>query len=156
MGAFGGNYGSNYTRGSIIIPTRSPYTLQADLCVKKNIKTILCVAGEQLADIFALNFLGAEWEVKLVDCMNDMNFDISDVIDQQIIFYKPDGTRLEKQAQLIEDPNDPNNHFITFVNTAPDTKSILDLVGKWEFSGMVQLSSNDSFQASQRSIFWVS
>lgn len=88
--------------------------------------------------------------------MNDMNFDISDVIDQQIIFYKPDGTRLEKQAQLIEDPNDPNNHFITFVNTAPDTKSILDLVGKWEFSGMVQLSSNDSFQASQRSIFWVS
>lgn len=87
--------------------------------------------------------------------MDKINFDISDVVDQKIIFYKPDGTQIEKQATLEEDANDPDNHYITYANTFPETESILNLVGKYEFAGMVRLANNDSLQSSQRAIFWV-
>ncbi len=108
-----------------------------------------------MANQFALNFLGVEWEIKLLDCVDKTNFNVTDVSDQQIVFYKPDGTQLIKQALLVEDPDNAEIKYIKYRNTAPETKSILDLLGKWEFAGMVQLLSNDSFQTSQRSIFWV-
>lgn len=46
MGAFGPNYGGNYTRESIAITARRAYTLQVDLCANDKVKTDLCVAGE--------------------------------------------------------------------------------------------------------------
>lgn len=109
-----------------------------------------------MTDRFALNFFGLEWRVKLVDCVNDENFDVSTVDSAKIIFYKPDGIRLEKTARLVEDPAASGIFYITYANTAPETTSILNLVGRYEFSGMVILTNLDSFQSSERSIFWVS
>ncbi len=109
-----------------------------------------------MATIFALNHFGARFQVKLVDCVDDTNLDVSNVVEQFIVFYKPDGTRFEKSAILIEEPAASGNFFITYTNTTPETTSILDLVGNWEYAGKVKLNSNDEFQTSERFVFWVS
>ena len=109
-----------------------------------------------MATIFDLNHLGAQFQVKLTDCVDDSDLDTADVIEQFIVFYKPDGTSFEKTATLIEEPAASGDFFITYTNTTPETESILDLIGKWEFAGKVKLVNDDTFQTSQRSIFWVS
>jgi len=109
-----------------------------------------------MATIFSLNHLGAKFQVKLVDCVTDVNIDVSLVTEQFIVFYKPDGTRFEKTATLIEDPEFSGNFFITYTNTTPETESILDLIGSWEYAGKVKLSTSDEFETSERFVFWVS
>ena len=108
-----------------------------------------------MATIFALNHLGAKFQVKLVDCVTDNNINTSDVAEQFIVFYKPDGTRFEKTATLVEEPLASGNFFITYTNTNPETESILDLIGNWQYAGKVKLNSDDEFQTSQRFVFWV-
>jgi len=110
-----------------------------------------------MATIFSLNHLGAKFQVKLVDCVSDANIDVSLVDEQFIVFYKKeDGTRFEKTATLVEDPASSGNFFITYTNTTPETESILDLIGKWEYAGKVKLSTSDEFETSERFVFWVS
>ncbi len=109
-----------------------------------------------MATIFSLDHLGAKFQVKLTDCVSDENINISLVVEQFIVFYKPDGTRFEKTATLIEEPVASDDFFITYTNTDPETESILNLVGKWEFAGKVKLNTDDQFQTSQRFVFWVS
>ncbi len=109
-----------------------------------------------VATTFALDHLGAKFEVKLVDCVTSVNIDISLVTEQFIVFYKPDGTKFEKTATLVEDPPSGGDFFITYTNTSPETESILDLIGNWEYAGKVKLSTNDEFQSSERFVFWVS
>jgi len=109
-----------------------------------------------VATVFALDHLGAKFQVKLVDCVSDDNIDVSNVVEQFIVFYKPDGTRFEKTATLVEEPAASGNFFITYTNTTPETESILDLIGSWEYAGKVKLSTNDEFQTSERFVFWVS
>ena len=104
-----------------------------------------------MAEIFRLDDLGITWRVKLVDCKLDMDFDVSDVEDQFIIFIKPDGTRLEEQAILVEDPISSGIFYIQFSNV---TTSILDLVGNWSYAGKVILDSGSIFTSSSV-IFWV-
>lgn len=104
---------------------------------------------------FALNHFGAKFQAKLVDCISDDNIDVSDVAEQKIVFYKPDGTILEKTATLIEEPVSSGNFFVTYINTAPETESILDLRGKWEYDPSVLLNNSDSFETNQRFVFWV-
>ena len=108
-----------------------------------------------MATIFALDHLGAKFQVKLIDCIDDSNFNVLDVAEQFIVFRKPDGTKFEKTATLVEEPADSDDFFITYTNTDPET-SILDLRGNWEYSGKVKLNNNDSFETSQASVFWVS
>jgi len=109
-----------------------------------------------MATVFALDHLGGKFQVKLVDCVTEVNIDISDVVEQFIVFYKPDGTRFEKTATLIEEPPSSGNFFITYTNTSPETESILDLIGNWQYAGKVKLTTNDEFQTSERFVFWVS
>ena len=109
-----------------------------------------------MATIFALNHFGAKFQVKLTDCVDDSNFDTSDVAEQFIVFYKPDGTRFEKTATLVEDPPSSGDFFITYTNTAPETESILDLIGNWNYAGKVKLNTNDEFSTSEKFVFWVS
>jgi len=109
-----------------------------------------------MATIFALDHLGAQFQVKLLDCITDTDFNTATVTDQFIIFYKPDGTSFEKTALLIENPIDSGVFFITYTNTTPETISILDLVGKWEFVAKVKLNNDDEFETSARFVFWVS
>lgn len=108
-----------------------------------------------MATIFALNHLGAKFQVKLVDCVTDVNIDVSSVTEQFIVFYKPDGATFEKVATLIEEPAASGDFFITYTNTDPETASILDLVGPWQYAGKVKLTNNDEFQTSERFVFWV-
>lgn len=109
-----------------------------------------------MAIIFALNHLGVGFQVKLTDCVDDTNFDVSSVVEQFIVFYKPDGTRFEKTATLEEEPAASGDFFITYTNTIPETESILDLIGNWEYAGKVKLNNNNEFQTSERFVFWVS
>lgn len=109
-----------------------------------------------MASIFALNHLGAKFQVKLTDCTDDSNINTADVVEQFIVFRKPNGVTFEKIAELIEDPPSSGEFFITYTNTTPEVQSILDLRDNWEYAGKVKLSNNDSFQTSQRFVFWVS
>ena len=106
-----------------------------------------------MVTIFALDHLGAKFQVKLTDCVTDNDIDVSDVVEQFIVFYKPNGISFEKTATLELEGSD---NFITYTNTTPETVSILDLVGNWAFAGKVKLTSDDSFQTSERFVFWVS
>jgi len=109
-----------------------------------------------MATIFALDHLGAQFQVKLVDCVSDVDIDTALVDEQFIVFYKPDGTIFEKTATLEELPPSSGKFFITYTNTSPETESILDLIGNWEFAGKVKLTTGDEFQTSERFVFWVS
>jgi len=104
---------------------------------------------------FTLNHLGAKFQVKLTDCIDDSDIDTSNVTAQFIVFYKPDGTRFEKIATLVEDPPSSGEFFVTYTNTTPETESILDVPGPWKYSGKVKLSDNDEFETSEALIFWV-
>ena len=108
-----------------------------------------------MATTFALDHFGAKFQVKLTDCVSGDNIDTANVVEQFIVFYKPDGTRFEKTATLEEDPPTSGNFFITYTNTDPETESILDLRSSWEYAGKVKLSSDDEFQTSGRFVFWV-
>jgi len=107
-----------------------------------------------MARMIALDNQGSVFQAKIIDCQADTIFDLTDVVDQFIVFYKTDGTRFEKQGILVEDlPDNPGQFFIQYENTAAD--SILDLIGKWEYTGKVQLSDGDFAEASTRLPFWV-
>jgi len=106
-----------------------------------------------MATTFALDHLGAKFQVNLTDCVTDNNIDVSTVVEQFIVFYKPNGITFEKSATLEVEGSDS---LITYTNTAPEVTSILDLIGNWEFAGKIKLSNNDSFQSSERFVFWVS
>lgn len=109
-----------------------------------------------MAVTFALNTTGATWRVQLVDCVNDTPFDETMIDTVTMIFYKPDGTILSKDATL---ENDGGIFYITYVNDLPlnDPEIILDLIGKWEYSGAAILNSPNgaNTQSSQRAVFWV-
>ncbi len=60
-----------------------------------------------MATSFALDHLGAKFEVKITDCNNGANFDHTTIIEQSIVFTKPNGTKFEKPATLENDPENP-------------------------------------------------
>ncbi len=108
-----------------------------------------------MADIFALDHFGVKFQVKLTDCVSGDDIDISNVTEQYIVFYKPDGTKFEKTATITEEPESSGDFFVTYTNTQPETQSILDLVGDWEYTGKIKTSTINEFQASNRFVFWV-
>lgn len=108
-----------------------------------------------MATVFALDHLGAKFQVKLTDCVSGANIDTSDVVEQFIVFTKPNGIKFEKTATLIEEPAASGDFFITYTNTTPETESILDLIGSWEYAGKVKLNTDDEFQSSNGFVFWV-
>ena len=108
-----------------------------------------------MATSFALDHLGVKFQVKITDCVSGDDIDTADVVEQFIVFYKPDGTRFEKTATLVEEPAASGDFFITYTNTLPETESILDLIGSWEYAGKVKLSTDNEFQTSERFVFWV-
>ena len=108
-----------------------------------------------MATIFSLDQEGVKIKVKIVDCITDTAFKTTDIMDQFIVFYKPDGTKFEKQGVLVTDTENPTESFIQYHNTSPED-SIFDLVGQWEYAGKIELMSQDVAQTSQRKVFWVS
>lgn len=106
-----------------------------------------------MASIFALDSLGAKFSVKVTDCTGGVVPPAANVSDQKIIFYKPDGIKIEKDATLIV--NSQTDYTIEYQNISPEA-SILDLVGNWEYAGKIKLVTDDTFQTSERFVFWVS
>lgn len=107
-----------------------------------------------MAILHALDQLGVKFKVKVLDCVSDTPFDENDIIDQFIVFYKPNGIRLVIPAVLIADPLNPGTSFVQYQNTTPE-ESILDLIGSWEYAAEITLTSTDTAQTSQRQVFWV-
>jgi len=106
-----------------------------------------------MAIIFTLGQEEIKIQIKITDCVTDIPFDVSDIIDQKIIFYKPNGLRLDKQASLVEDTENPGEFFVQFQGEIP---SFLDLVGSWQYAAEIKLVNNAKVQTSQRVVFWVS
>jgi len=107
-----------------------------------------------MAIFHSLDQLGVKFKVKVTDCLTDTAFDENDIIDQMIVFYKPNGIRFEKQAVLVADPLNPGTSFVQYQNTTPEA-SILDLRGFWEYTAEITLVSTDVAQVSQRQVFWI-
>lgn len=108
-----------------------------------------------MARMIRLNNNGSVFRAKIIDCQADQPFNLDDVIDQFIVFYKEDKTTFEKQGDLVEDlPDNPGEFFIEYVNSIPEA-SILDLIGSWAYTGKVKLNTNDLAEASTRLPFWV-
>lgn len=72
-----------------------------------------------MATKFGLNHLGATFKVKLVDCLKSSDIDISNINDQFIVFYKPEGKSFEKQATLEDDLTNPSQ-IIALTNIVGD------------------------------------
>ena len=61
-----------------------------------------------MAVIFSLNHLNATFSAKVRNIVKNADFDTSLIASQFIVFYKPDGTRFEKQATLEADEVNPS------------------------------------------------
>lgn len=111
-----------------------------------------------MATILSKNQLGVAYDVRLVDCITDEPFDTSDIDEQFIVFYKPNGIRFKKDAIITIDPDNPQGFIIQYINTSATPKfeeSILDLIGKWEYSAEAKISNGDTFESQQKKVFWV-
>ena len=108
-----------------------------------------------MAVTFSLNQESGKWRVKIIGDGGEP-FDVNDIDTVSIVFYKPDGTRFVKPGELVEDlPDNPGEFFIQYINDPPE-ESILDLIGKWEYSGAGTLVVTEAFfETSQRAVFWV-
>lgn len=106
-----------------------------------------------MADIFSLDQEAVKFKIKVTDCNTDSAFDLASVADQNIIFFKPDGTILTKAAVLVEDPDNPGEFFVQYTNSASD--SILDLTGKWEWRAQLIFDSGDIAGTSEKQVGWV-
>lgn len=108
-----------------------------------------------MAITFSLNQEGALFRVKVTDCTDGSVIDKNDISDQKMIFYKPDGTRFEKQATLQTDPLKPAESFVEYQNSIPEISILDDNTSNWEFAAEITLIPGNVVQTSQRKEFWV-
>ena len=106
-----------------------------------------------MALIFTLNQQGTKFKVKVSDCTTSTVIDQANITDQKIIFYKPDGTRIEKDAVLEVDPQIPEESFVEYQE--PTGTTILDQIGNWEYDAEITLLPGNDVETSQRRVFWV-
>ena len=107
-----------------------------------------------MATTFSLDQQGALFKVKVTDCTNNTAITPANISAQKIIFYKPDGTRFEKTAVLVVDPQNPSESFVQYQD--PTGTSILDQLRDWEYDAEITLIPGNIVETSQRRIFWVS
>lgn len=103
---------------------------------------------------FSLNQMGALFKVKVTDCTQGTAINPANITDQKIVFYKPDGTRFEKTAVLVVDPQNPTESFVQYQNSTPE-ESIFDLIDRWEYDAEITLIPGNTVETSQRRVFWV-
>ena len=103
-----------------------------------------------MANTFSLDQQAVKFKIKVTDCTDDSNFDVSSVSSQKMIFYKPNGTVLTKTATLVEISGES---FVQYTNSNSD--SILDLVGEWEWQAQLIFSSGDIAGTSEKEVGWV-
>ncbi len=107
-----------------------------------------------MALIFTQDQLTVTYEVKLTNCESGVVFNTSSIDTVSIVFTKNDGTKLEKEAELVADTENPGEFFIRYRNIPPD-ESILDLLGSWSYAGAGVLVDGGNFVTSEKKVFWV-
>lgn len=107
-----------------------------------------------MATSFTLGQLTTLWEVKLINCISNTPFDVSQISSVSIVFTKYDGTVFSKAATLVTDPQVPADKLIQYRNIPPET-SILDLIGDWTYAGSGVLTDGGTFRTSEKKVFWV-
>ena len=110
-----------------------------------------------LLNKFALFQTGISLSSKLTDCIDDSAIDTADFNTVKIILYKPDGTRIDLAATLVDDPDNTGEKFITYTEntTGGSFVSILDITGYYEYTGYVKKNDNAEFESPNRTGFWV-
>jgi len=106
-----------------------------------------------MAITFSLNQQGALFKVKVVDCTQGTVINKDNITAQKIVFYKPDGTRFEKAAILVVDPQNPTQSFVQYQD--PTGTSIFDQIDRWEYDAEITLIPGNTVETSQRRVFWV-
>lgn len=107
-----------------------------------------------MALTFSLNQQGALFKVKVTDCTTNTAITPADISDQKIIIYKPDGTRIVKQAVLVVDPLIPAESFVQYQEPL-GTSLLDDKTTNWEYAGEITLIPGNLVETSQKKIFWV-
>lgn len=107
-----------------------------------------------MATSFTFGQLTTTWEVKLINCISDTPFDVSQIDTVSIVFTKNDGIVFSKDATLITDPQVPADKLIQYRNLPPEL-SILDLTGSWTYAGAGVLLDGGNFRTSEKKVFWV-
>lgn len=101
-----------------------------------------------------LNQLSVIFKVKLIDCISDVPFLLTDIATVAIVFVRTDGTTFSKVGTLEDDPENAEQKFIQYRNIPPET-SILDMIGSWTYQGAGTLNNGGEFKTSERAIMWV-
>ena len=103
--------------------------------------------------MYSLNQQAVKIQIKVKDCVSDTTFSLSDVISQKIIFYKSDGSSIEKDAILVADTENAGEFFVQYIITGADT--ILNLRGLLQYTAILTLVGGSVAQLSQRRVAWV-
>lgn len=103
--------------------------------------------------MYSLNQQAVKIQIKVKDCVSDSTFDMSDVTSQKIIFYRSDGTSVEKTATLIADTENAGEFFVQYIITGADT--VLNLRGLLQYTAILTLNGGSIAQLSQRRNAWV-
>lgn len=104
--------------------------------------------------IFRLGHQGVIFAAKLLD-ENGIARNLTGNTDLQIIFTKPDGTRITKDSSdgvVPAIPGQLNDTEIQWENTGA---SILDQTGSWSFYVAARFSANSYIPSYQQIVFWV-
>ncbi len=96
--------------------------------------------------------IGIQFASSLKNCADDSNF-TKTLENQWIVFYKPNGVRVEKEASVeVIDSDD----VIVYLN---DTEpSILDVTGAWEYAPKIKYvvsGKTKTIESAQSVLFWV-
>lgn len=106
-----------------------------------------------MAEIYTLNQLGTTWKAKVTNCISNQPVTTTNIASQSIVFTKPNGVKIVKEATLEDDPENIGEKFIQYRNIPPEI-SILDLIGHWTYQGAGVLIDGSNFRTSERKIFW--
>jgi len=97
-------------------------------------------------------------EGEIVSISGTTNFDVTNVplsiIDGTKFSYNL-GTVGSATPETSGTATTQGEFLVTFINTAPETTPLLDLVGLWEYFAKVKQTDNGEFATSTTAIFWV-
>lgn len=117
-----------------------------------------------ISNRFQLRSTGNRWRGKLLDCSDPENpvpVNLTGFDKVYIVFRKPNGLQIPTDDQIrdgfdqgavLETPSSPEDSFIVFID--PDTPSLLDLRGDWDFSPAAKIN-NTIIKSPVSTVFWV-
>jgi len=136
-------------------------TLDPDPVNPSQVIPIVNIVGDGIEDKITVTIANTNVlkDGELMSISGTVNFNITNkpitIVDGTKFTYLLGTGVGNTSAESVGNVTTQGEKLVTYQNTDPET-SILDQVGKWEFAGKVDLTSNDEFPTSDRAIFWVS